>query len=43
MVELYKEKIVGYIYGTPQVPKAPMTKEEFSRLLDSALWTKEDK
>ncbi|MDT7892073.1 MAG: protoglobin domain-containing protein [Thermoproteota archaeon] len=42
MAELYKEKIEGYIYGKPEVPKAPMTKEEFSLLLDSALWSKED-
>jgi Protoglobin. len=38
----YKQNIPGYIYGKPEVPKAPLTKKDFELLLDSVLWTKED-
>ncbi|MFZ8848956.1 MAG: protoglobin domain-containing protein [Thermoproteota archaeon] len=38
----YKPSIPGYIYGKPEVPKAPLDKKDFELLLDSLLWTKED-
>jgi len=42
MAELYKPQIKGYIYGSQEVPKLKITKQELEQLLDSALWTNED-